>query len=83
MRTFLDINGNKTLAVERQDILSFPTRGFNIQTNGNLPRTHRDGIGPWTYPEVREYVLKFGSERQRDLLPDFFPQHLEITTCPV
>jgi hypothetical protein len=46
MHLKLDINGNLTL---------YPQR---IQTNGNLPRTHRDGIGEWTGGEVAEYKLQ-------------------------
>ena len=43
-------------------------RGFTIQTNGNLPRTHRDGIGGWTWREIATYVLAHGTDRQRDII---------------
>ena len=43
-------------------------RGFAIQTNGNLPRTHRDGIGPWTLGELADWVQRHGTERQRAVL---------------
>lgn len=45
-----DKNGNKTLRVKEGD-----SRARSIQTNGNLPRTHRDGIGEWTPAEVAAY----------------------------
>lgn len=51
-----DRNGNRYLRIPGM-------RG--IQTNGNLPRTHRDGVGPWTQGEVSEYVRKYGSKGQR------------------
>lgn len=46
-----DANGNKTLRVKIGD-----ARAFSIQTNGNLPTTHRDGIGRHTQPEVDAYL---------------------------
>lgn len=46
MQLKMDVNGNKTL---------YLGKGHKIQTNGNLPETHRNGIGPWTYWEVMEY----------------------------
>ena len=42
-----DLNGNKTLHVKAGD-----KRAKTIQTNGNLPKTHSDGIGEWTAREV-------------------------------
>lgn len=45
----MDINGNKTLYILRGD------KTLRIQTNGNLPKTHRDGIGSWTEAEVDAY----------------------------
>lgn len=43
-------------------------RGFSVQTLGNLPRTHRDGVGPWTFPEVRAWVSEYGTPRQREVV---------------
>ena len=43
-------------------------RGFSIQTNGVLPRTHRDGVGPWTQGEVSAHVRKFGTARQKEMI---------------
>ena len=61
-----DTNGNKTLR------LSFPKfRGFTVQTNGNLPETHRMTPETFDYQvainEVREHIKRFGTLRQRDL----------------
>lgn len=58
-----DRNGNRVLRVRVPG-----GRGFGIQTNGNLPRTHRDGVGPWTLPEVRAWVDAYGTERQREMV---------------
>lgn len=58
-----DRNGNRILRVE-----GATGRGFSIQTNGNLPRTHRDGVGPWTPSEVRAWVDAYGTPRQREMV---------------
>lgn len=58
-----DRNGNRVLLVRRG-----PGRGFSIQTNGNLPRTHRDGVGPWTEGEVRAWVAAYGTDREKALM---------------
>lgn len=66
-------NGLKVLRV------SFPDgpRGFSIQTNGNLPRTHRmrqqdinESFGWFALAirELRDYVDQFGTPRQQRLL---------------
>lgn len=55
-----DKNGNKIVKVSRPGL-----RSFSIQTNGNLPKTHRDGVGEWTAGEVGEYVQSFGTEKQK------------------
>jgi len=58
-----DRNGNRIVRV------TIPgARPFTIQTLGNLPATHRDGICPATAVEVNAYVREFGTERQRELL---------------
>lgn len=57
-----DKNGNRVCRVTKAG------RGFSIQTNGNLERTHRDGIGAWTAGEVSEYVANYGTKRQKELL---------------
>lgn len=55
-----DRNGNKILRV-------FGTPGFSIQTNGNLPDTDRNGITHRTVDEVRAYVRRFGTKRQKQI----------------
>ena len=62
MKTGYDRNGNKVLRVDCKG------RGFSIQTLGNLPRTHREGVGPWSEGEVSEYVKRYGTKRQRELI---------------
>jgi hypothetical protein len=61
-----DLNGNKTLRVK------FANRvGFTIQTNGNLPMTHRMTTDCFNYKgaadELREHISKYGTLRQRDI----------------
>ncbi len=58
-----DRNGNRIVRVTVPG-----ARPFSIQTNGNLPTTHRDGICPATAGEVAGYVRQFGTERQKGLL---------------
>jgi hypothetical protein len=62
-KTKMDANGNQIVTVKPAS-----GRGFSIQTNGNLPTTNRDGVGAWTEGEVREYVRKFGTDRQRQIM---------------
>lgn len=58
-----DTNGNRTLRV------SPPYgRGFSIQTLGNLPTTHRDGITASTKDEVHAFVTEHGTDTQRAAL---------------
>lgn len=57
-----DVNGNKILRVQSRE------GGFSIQTNGNLPQTHRDGVTSETDAEVCAYVAKHGTERQKRIL---------------
>lgn len=58
-----DKNGNKLLRVKTSD-----RGGFSIQTNGNLPWTHLDGVTSETEEEVCAYVRRHGSERQKRIL---------------
>jgi hypothetical protein len=57
-----DRNGNKTLRVGRGG------RGFTIQTNGNLPQTHRCGVVEATAWEVADYVGRYGTKRQKAIM---------------
>lgn len=58
-----DRNGNKILCIKPAH-----GRGFSIQTNGNLPETHRNGVCAATPHEVRAYVSAFGTPAQRAAL---------------
>ena len=65
MKISSDINGNRVVKIESSDLAG--GRGFSIQTLGNLPQTHRNGIGPYTDDEIRKYLEMFGSARQKEL----------------
>lgn len=54
-----DGNGNKVLKVK-------PAKGkaFSIQTNGNLPNTHSNGVTGHTRDEVLKYVADHGTVNQ-------------------
>ena len=62
----MDKNGNKILRVR------FPneSRGFSIQTNGNLPWTHRMTADSFDYKvaadELEDYISRYGTRGQRD-----------------
>ena len=58
-----DRNGNRILRVK-----PITARGFSVQTLGNLPETHRNGIGEHTPGELRAYVSAHGTPRQNSLL---------------
>ena len=47
-----DRNGNKIVYVK-----TLENRAFSIQTNGNLPGTHRNGISEQSEKEVIQYLL--------------------------
>ena len=61
-KTGRDKNGNKTLRCSSVE------GSFTIQTNGNLPQTHRDGVTVATDAEVCAYVRRHGTDRQRRIL---------------
>lgn len=63
MKISRDRNGNKVLVVQGKDIGR--KTGFSIQTLGNMPKTHRDGIGQWTEVELRAHVRRYGTVHQR------------------
>ena len=58
-----DINGNSLVRISAAGI-----RGFSIQTNGNLPQTHRNGVGDYTHAEVVGYVSTCGTPRQKSIM---------------
>ena len=67
MKIAYDTNGNKALKIEGSDLGT--KRGFSIQTCGNLPETHRNGIAPQiTDNEVRMYIKNYGTARQKRLM---------------
>ena len=57
-----DRNGNRIVRVTVPG-----ARPFTIQTNGNLPQTHRHGICPATAVEVAQWVKDYGTARQQRL----------------
>lgn len=58
-----DKNGNKVVRVKTSG-----RGGFTIQTNGNLPQTHRDGVTSATDAEVCAYVRRHGGARRMRIL---------------
>lgn len=59
-----DLNGNEIVKV------FFPgSRGFSIQTNGNLPITHRTGEA--NIEEIKAYVLHYGTLRQKHMVKNY------------
>jgi hypothetical protein len=69
MKLSRDKNGNKTVVVESVDFEFNESRGFSIQTNGNLPRTHKMDQHSFdqsvAMSEVRSYVAKYGTQSQK------------------
>ena len=62
-KTSKDKNGTKVVR-----IIPDTGRGFSIQTLGNLPTTHRDGVGMWTAGEVDAHVLAYGTAHQKSVI---------------
>jgi hypothetical protein len=65
MKIAFNTNGNRVLKLSSDDLGG--ARGFSIQTLGNLPMTHRDGVGSHTDGEMRDYLRKHGTKRQKEL----------------
>lgn len=61
-KTGRDKNGNKTLRCSSRE------GAFTIQTNGNLPSTHRNWVTVETDAEVCAYVAKYGTARHKRIL---------------
>ena len=57
-----DVNGNKTVKIKAE-----PHKAFSIQTNGNLPETHHNGVCEATYKEVYSYISKYGTDNQKHI----------------
>lgn len=70
IRPSKDSNGNTTVHVSFAEA----TRGFSVQTNGNMPRTHRNITWDCEFNkhtaenELNEYIKQFGTNRQKELL---------------
>lgn len=62
-----DANGNRVIRVRITEG-TWAGRGFSIQTCGNLPITHRAGVVEATDDEVRAYIVKHGTPRQKRIL---------------
>jgi len=62
-KTAKDKNGNKVVR-----ITPHTGRGFSIQTLGNLPTTHRDGVGAWTAEEIKAHVVKYGTAGMKSII---------------
>lgn len=58
-----DLNGNKVCKVKPAG-----SRAFSIQTSGNLPLTHSNGVTEETPFEVAAYVRAYGTNRQKEAL---------------
>lgn len=66
-----DLNGNKIVSLKFSN-----GTGFSIQTNGNLPQTHKlhpgkispTDVTEFVEPEVKEYVRKYGTSRQKSIM---------------
>jgi hypothetical protein len=61
LKIAMDRNGNKVLRIKNDG------RSFSIQTNGNLPITHRWGVVPNTFKEVCDYLSKYGTMKQKEI----------------
>jgi len=58
MKMSRDTNGNKTVLISPAG-----ERGFSIQTNGNLPRTHSNHFP--VEDEIKCYIRDFGTTKQK------------------
>lgn len=64
----LNINGSKCIKV------TTPNGSFSVQTNGNIPTAHNEGLGlirnnaRQIKIELQQYVLKHGTQRQIEIL---------------
>jgi len=63
LKTGYDKNGNKICTIGLPG-----ERAFSIQTLGNMPQTHRNGVCNATAGEVRAYVRECGTTKQRAML---------------
>lgn len=66
MRLARDPNGNKIVRLSFPSICGKSAKGFAIQTNGNLPNSHR-GDRP-DRQEVLAWVRVYGTLRQKAII---------------
>ena len=65
-----DINGNKIIQVKPKN-----TRGFSVQTNGNLPRLHNIRekgaivLDALQIQELAHFIHNYGTEREKGIFP--------------
>ena len=63
MKKRFDNNGNRVVTVSVPN-----SRGFSIQTNQNLPKTHARPIVDEA--EVMDWVLQYGTLRQKQIFEE-------------
>lgn len=69
IRPSKDSNGNTIVQVS-----GLGERGFSVQTNGNMPKTHRSITWDCCFNrsiaenELHGYIKEHGTDRQKDLL---------------
>ena len=71
MKISRDINGNKIVKITGDDLKTWRNtapRGFSIQTLGNLPLTHKNGVYFETENEIFNYINQFGTVKQKQLI---------------
>ena len=69
----MDTNGNKTVQVIVDEMMERIGKisTFSIQTNGNLPYCHKfhvTGNKDLEISEIKDFVEKYGTNRQRKLM---------------
>lgn len=69
LETDIDANGNKIVRVKVERPAGRRQRhSFTVQTNGNLPEIHRDGITYFSLHHILDYVVAHGTPRQLEIL---------------
>jgi len=67
-----DVNGNTIVKLQFTGC-----RGWSIQTNGNLPETHRTGRPDVI--EIRRYIMQYGTLRQKRVMDQWTIEQLRIS----
>ena len=63
LETKMDRNGNRVLKVTPN-----VGRAFTVQTNGNLPKTHANFNRITAFKELKKYIKKHGTTRQKQIM---------------